>query len=310
MRYAVELVEKLFKGALVLKMNCADACVGLKEKLNELGMVKGDIVYVASDVRGFLFNVSRKYGFSQNIANAALGSLTDVIQDTVGEEGTVLFPVFSWDFCRGRGFDYHKTQGEVGTYSNFILNNRKDFKRTQHPMYSFMVWGKLTDTFCNMTNQDAWGEASPFHYMLEHGGKQLNFNVESYKGLTFIHCIEQWVRVPYRHHKYFFGKYTDANGDTEIRSYSMYVRDIEVDEHTKTTNQYLIDNGAAVTADWDGNALTVVDIAKCYEVAGRDIVDNNGRNTLCFENYDFNYHKKQTLPYEISKIPEDWGSAD
>lgn len=284
-------------------MDLTGICDGLHEKLNETGIQTGDILYVASDIRQFIYTVVSSYG--TEALDEALNILTDEIQHTVGTEGTVLFPVFSWDFCRGKGFDYHKTQGEVGTYSNWILNKRADFKRTQHPLYSFMVWGKNTELFCNMANQDAWGVSSPFYYLMKNGGKQLEFNVESFKGLTFIHCIEQWVKVPYRHPKYFFGRYTDEKGNTEIRSYSMYVRDLDVDEHTKTTHQYLIENNAAIETVWNENKLTVVDIARCYQVVSNDIIHNDGKNNLQFKDYDFHFSDKQTLPYEISTIPED-----
>lgn len=284
-------------------MDVNHICDGLKDKLREIGITSGDTIYVASDIRYFIYTITSKYGVDE--VEKALDVLTNTLQETVGSEGTILFPVFSWDFCRGKGFDYYKTQGEVGTYSNWILNNRKDFRRTQHPMYSFMVWGKKTDLFCNMSNQDAWGVASPFYYLMKNGGKQLDFNVESYKGLTFIHCIEQWVKVPYRHYKYFYGKYTDANGNTEIRTYSMYVRDLDVYEHSKTTHQYLIENGAAVETIWNDNKLTVVDIAKCYDVVKEDIISSDGANNLSFKDYEFHYDAKKTVPYEVSSIPEE-----
>lgn len=278
-------------------------CKGLHDKLIEINVFHGDMLYVASDVRRFIYDVMSTYG--DEYVSVALNCLTDTLQESVGKEGTILFPVFSWDFCRGKGFDYYKTQGEVGTYSNWILNNRKDFRRTQHPMYSFMVWGKETDRFCSMNNQDAWGTASPFYYLMKNGGKQLEFNVEAFKGLTFIHCIEQWVNVPYRHPKYFFGKYRNENGETEIRSYSMYVRDLEVYEHTKTTHQYLMDNDVAVETVWKNNTLTVVNIPQCYKVVADDIIHNDGRNNLSFKDYEFHYDAKKTLQYEVSVIPED-----
>ena len=281
-----------------------ELCSTIEKTLNELGVAKGDLLYVASDIRQFGMNVIRNYGIEA--MDEALKSLTEALQQIVGSEGTILLPAFSWDFCRSKGFDITKTQGEVGSYSNWLLNNRKDFKRTQHALYSFMVWGKLQDFFCNMSNQDAWGVDSPFYYLYEHGGKQLEFNVESFKGLTFIHCFEQWVNVPYRHHKYFFGKYTGINGKTEIRSYSMYVRDLDVYEHTKTTHQYLIDNGAAKETTWQDNKLTVVNIAKAFDVVKDDIINNDGKNNLFFKDYEFHYQgTPQTLPYEISAIPKE-----
>lgn len=283
-------------------MSKSEFCSGLAEKLREVNISEGDMIYVASDVRNFIYEIVSTYG--AEYLDMAFDSLTDTLQDAVGEQGTILIPVFSWDFCRGKGFDYYRTQGEVGTYSNYVLNNRKDFRRTQHPMYSFMVWGRETDRLCSMSNQDAWGAASPFYYFMKNGGRQLEFDVESFRGLTFIHCIEQWVKVPYRHHKYFFGTYRGENNETEIRCYSMYVRDLEVYEHTKTTHRYLMEHGAAAETVWNNNRLTVIDIAKCYEIVADDIVNNDGKNNLSFKDYEFHYHTKQTLPYEVSDIPE------
>ncbi len=283
-------------------MQAGDYCSGLEEKLEEINIKRGDMLYIASDIRNFIYDVMSTYGAEH--LDAALDRLTDVLKDRVGKEGTILFPVFSWDFCRGNGFDHHNTQGEVGTYSNWVLNRRSDFRRTRHPIYSFMVWGKKADLFCGMANQDAWGAASPFYYLMRNGGKQLEFDVEAFHGLTFIHCIEQWVGVPYRHPKYFFGNYTDENGDTEFRCYSMYVRDRNVYEHTKTTHQYLEDNGAALGSVWRNNKLTVVDIAKCKDVVSEDIIHNDGKNNLFFKDYDFHYGGRQTVPYEVGNLPE------
>ena len=285
-------------------MKAVDYFADLPEKLKAAGIKKGDMVYVASDIRKLLYQIVNECGAQTKDRQAEyLGRLTDLLQDAVGADGTLLFPVFSWDFCRGKGFDYYKTQGEVGSYSNWILNNRGDFRRTRHPIYSFMVWGRESGRFCQMNNQDAWGVASPFYFFLNHGGKELEFNVESYKALTFVHCFEQMVKVPYRHPKYFFGNYTDENGNTEIRCYSMYVRDLGVTEHTKATHKYLIDHGVATEENWNENKLTLIDIKKCCRLVSRDITENDGRKTLEFKDYNFKYGTKQTVSYEISDIP-------
>lgn len=70
--------------------------------------------------------------------------LIDAICDTVGEEGTVLIRMFSWDFCHGKGYDARHTSSQVGALGNIALK-RSDFRRTKHPMYSWMVWGNYQD---------------------------------------------------------------------------------------------------------------------------------------------------------------------
>ena len=275
----------------------------LKKILIDLGITKGDILYVSSDVKTLLYNMATEYGVTKKEErDSALNDLIDTFQNVVGTEGTLLFPVFSWDWCRGKGFNIKSTKGEVGALQNWVLDNRDDFKRTRHPMYSFMVWGKDGDYLTSMDNQDAWGHASPFYYLQTHGAKQLLFDIEAYQGLTFGHYVEQEVAVPYRHPKYFFGDYTDENGITEKRMYSMYVRDLNVESGVGIHNDWLIENHVAKRATWEGNALTVVDLQKAYPIIREDMLSNQGKNTLTFAVGTLDWNAKRTVPYEIKGI--------
>ncbi|MBR0079678.1 MAG: AAC(3) family N-acetyltransferase [Synergistaceae bacterium] len=278
--------------------------IALKETLKKCGVVAGDILYVSSDIKTFLFNAAESLGINKkDERNQLLNDFIDCFQETVTDKGTLLFPVFSWDWCRGHGFDVRKTKGEVGTLSNWVLANRKDFQRTQHPMYSFMVWGKDAELLKNMSNQDAWSHSSPFYYFLQNkNAKQLLFNIEAFQGLTFGHFVEQEVRVPYRHPKYFFGCYTDENGNTENRMYSMYVRDIEVESGCNVHNSWLIENKVATHGIWRDNKMVIVDLAKSYPLIKNDMLNNNGENTLIFTKGKLDWTQNQTVLYEIKGL--------
>ena len=235
--------------------------------LKALEIGTGDLLTVSSDIKTLLFRMSTEYNVrGRSERNAALNELIDTLQAAVGTEGTLLFPVFSWDWCRGKGFDLRTTKGEVGTLQNWVLENRPDFLRTRHPMYSFMVWGKDAGILAAMDNQDAWGPASPFRYLHTHGGKNLLFNVESYQALTFCHYVEQEVRVPYRHPK------------------------------------YLAENKAAKKTLWEENILTAVDLPASYPVIRDDILNNRGRNTLTFAGREPDLDAPQTIPFEVKGI--------
>lgn len=276
---------------------------GLAEALDSLGVTKGDILYVSSDIKTFLFRLATEFDIkNKEQRNKILNDLVDEFQSLVSTEGTLLFPVFSWDWCRGKGFNVKNTKGEVGTLSNWVLENRTDFRRTRHPIYSFMVWGKDTALLESMDNQDAWSRKSPFYYFQTHHAKQLLFNIEAFQGLTFGHYIEQEVAVPYRHPKYFFGKYTDEDGITEQRMYSMYVRDIDFESGCGIHNNWLIENGVASRVEWENNQLTVVDLSKSYPLIYNDMVHNNGKNTLTFAKGHLDWTKKQTVSYEVKGI--------
>lgn len=271
--------------------------------LRDVGIVEGDILYVSSDIKTFLFNLATEKNIKTKAdRDKALDEMINVFQEVVTEKGTLLFPVFSWAWCRGNGFDYKHTKGEVGTLSNWVLENRDDFVRTRHPMYSFMVWGKDAEHLRTLDNQDAWSHSSPFHYLQTSKAKQLLFNIEAYQGLTFGHYIEQEVAVPYRHPKYFFGEYIDENRSKETRMYSMHVRDMEIDSACGICNSWLIKKGVAKKSEWNGNILTLVDLSKSYPVIRDDIINNNGKNTLTFANGALNWDNKKTIAYEVKGI--------
>ncbi len=284
-------------------MLCEKTGGELIQALREVGIAGGDILYVSSDVKTFLFNLATEHNVKTRAdRNKALDGLINIFQQAVTEKGTLLFPVFSWDWCRGNGFDYKKTKGEVGTLSNWVLENRSDFVRTRHPMYSFMVWGKDAGYLKSLDNQDAWSRSSPFYYLQASRAKQLLFNIEAYQGLTFGHYIEQEVSVPYRHPKYFFGEYTDENGIRETRMYSMYVRDLKVESGCGICNRWLMEKGVAKAVEWNGNLLTVVDLAESYPVIRDDMVNNEGKNTLTFSGGGLNWDNAPAVPYEVKGI--------
>ena len=275
----------------------------LLDALRKLNIQRGDILYVASDITTLVFNMVNAYGVSgKSEIDAGLDELVDTFQEAVGEEGTLLFPVFAWEWCSRGTHNVKTTKCEEGALANWILKKRSDFVRTRHPIYSFLVWGKDAAYLRSMDNQDAWSHSSPFYYMQMRGAKNLLFNIEPYQGMTFGHYVEQEVQVPYRHIKYFFGDYTDEEGITEKRMYSMSVRDRGVVSGCSIRNDWLIEKSVAERVEWEGNELTLVDLQKSYDVIKDDMVNNNGENTLYFETGELDWSKKQTVLYEVKGI--------
>ena len=259
--------------------------------LDDLGIQKGDILYVGSDIAAMVVEASRELEFaSKQDQTDYLNRLVDEIKNHVTEEGTLLFPVYSWGFCRGEAFDYHKTQGEVGSFNNFV--------RTKHAIYSFMVWGKDAEMLYEMNNQEAWGKASPFYYLHHNGGKELDLNVSGLRSMTFKHYVEMSVKVPYRYPKYFIGNYTDENGVTEERCYSMYVRALDVSCKSSQNNAFFEETKVGQTVPFHNIELHVIDLPKAYEVLKDDLLNNGGANVYHFENYTLCFDNPKEV-YEV-----------
>ncbi|MCI8780256.1 MAG: AAC(3) family N-acetyltransferase [Lachnospiraceae bacterium] len=257
-----------------------------KEKLTECKIGVGDIVYISSDITMMLCWASKNLNV-QTIEerDIFLNQFVNTLQKQVGEIGTLLIPVFTWAFCREGKYDARSTQGEVGMLGNWILSKRKDFIRTRHPIYSFMVWGKDAGLLYDMKNVDSWGENSPFAYLHHNKGKNLLFNTTLSRSFTFLHYVEQSVHVPYRYMKTFCGQYTDWNGNCSQAAYSTYVRDLDIQSRECAKDDCLDDGETAIMICFGVNTLRVVDLEKSYEVIKCNILENGANMWYSFDNY-------------------------
>ena len=275
---------------------------GFFEVCRELGVKEGDVLYVSSDITMLMYRVGKTCQMKTRAEKSVfLNRFVDTLRQLVGESGTIMIPMFTWSFCRGIPFDVKKTPGEVGALGNWILENRADFRRTKHPLYSFLVSGKDTDLLCEMDNEIAWGEDSPFAYLHHQHGKNLLINVSLERCFTFTHYVEQCIKVPYRYLKEFAGTYMDENGVESRRVYKMFVRDLDIDSKQITPDDCLDKAGVAQTLEYDHNSLKLVDLEKAYPVVVDNYLHHNGSDWYDFGDYKIDWEGGQTHPDHFLK---------
>lgn len=273
----------------------------IKDTLAALGIKKGDMLYVPSDATLIMVNAYKMGVKTPTERDRYLNELIDALQQVVGEEGTLLFPVFAWDFCRGNGFNRRTSPGAVGSLNNWILNNRADFIRTQHPMYSFMVWGAKTQLLAQMDNVDGWGDDSPFAYLHHNGGKMLFLSVGLHRGFTMFHYVERVINVPYRYTKAFRGNYIDLDGKCDERVYTMYVRDLDVEMEAYLPDEWFREQGVMQEAQAGDIKLQVVaDLEHACDVVADDFKNHGGEHCYKFKGYQIDWSKGHTHPDDFA----------
>ncbi len=242
------------------------------------GIKEGDVVYVSSDVSR-LFKVCQEHGelFGYH-------DFIDAIIKVVGKEGTVLFPTFNWDFCHDIPFNYKKTMSQTGILGHVAMK-RPDFKRTKHPIYSFAVYGKDQDLLCNMDNVSSFGQDSPFAYLEKVKAHNILVDVPYIHCFTFMHYIEQKVGVTYRYEKMFTGDYIDENKVKQRKSYSMYVRNLDLDVVNDMTEMgNLLDaKRISILQIINGIEFRNVDLAACVPLFEDDIKNNRSKKICKFK---------------------------
>jgi len=79
----------------------------------------------------------------------------------------------------------------------------------------------------NLNNIGAFDIGSPFHFLYEKRAKMISIDIPIQKSFTFVHYVEEMKKVNYRYNKSFTSTYIDKYNKESIRTYDMYVRDIE-----------------------------------------------------------------------------------
>jgi len=153
--------------------------------------------------------------------------ILDSFRLALGEEGTLLLPLFNFDFTKGVPFDLRTTPSQMGALTE-AGRLTPGAVRTGHPIYSFAVLGKNAERFRGVNNFSGYGADSPFALLRQLDAKIAVLNLYDQNSMTFYHHVEEMHGVPYRFHKRFTAPYTDLNGVTEERTYGLFVRNLEM----------------------------------------------------------------------------------
>ena len=263
--------------------------IKLKDLAKHLHINRGDNIFVTSDVKQLLYNLV------SNEDDTDLNILIDGIIDIIGEEGTLVFPTFNWDFCKGVPFDIKKTACKTGTLGKLALK-RDDFKRTKHAIYSFAVWGKGQQAMCSCTNKSSFGYDSPFTYMTDNNFKNLFIDKDFGHSFVYVHyCEEQTGNIPYRYLKDFTAEYTDENGKTSVRTYAMNVRDLDLDV-TNRIDEFEEDFLRADAMEKfvvNDIEYKLVDLKKVFPIICEDVRHNRSRKVCSYIGQDSTEHLKE-----------------
>lgn len=207
-------------------MTKLDAAISsLADEWCKSGVSKGDTLLLHSNIKRTLVRL-RAQGV-KFLPEHVLESFKRALSD----DGTLILPLFNFDFTTKKHFDLRNTPSQMGALSE-IGRLSQNSVRTGHPIYSFAVLGRNAELFRNVDNQSGYGENSPFAQLKELDGKVAALDLEDQDSMTFYHYVEEMNRVDYRYFKEFSGTYIDSKGSESMKTYKLFVRDLERDVRT------------------------------------------------------------------------------
>lgn len=248
------------------------------EKLN---IQKGEVVVVSSNIIRFAHIAQRHEGeFDAHL-------FIDKLQEIIGQEGTLVFHAFNFNLKSGATFDIKNTLPEATGSLSLAAFRRDDFKRTKHPLHSFLVWGKHADYLAKLNNKSSFGVDSPFTFFKEQKAKKISIDLDLVSTLTFTHYVEELEKVNYRYWRKFQMKYIDEDGTNSIKEYFLYGKRLGYVNVINPLLPEFIQKKAIEQYHFNTVEFNVIDLAKTYDIILNDLRNNHGKNVFGFSTKAF-----------------------
>lgn len=186
------------------------------------GLNPGEVVLVHSAVGRVARRLIKAGRPKTGVADDLLASFLEAL----GPEGTLVLPLFNFDFTQGAAFDIRATPSQMGALTE-AGRLHPDAVRTGHPIYSFAVIGAQAERFRGVENFSGYGPDSPFAILRALGGKIAVLDLPDQHSMTFYHHVEEMLAAPWRYPKTFEGDYVGWDGHARRRAFGLHVRDLE-----------------------------------------------------------------------------------
>lgn len=184
--------------------------------LKAAGIRSGDTLFVHSDIGVF----GKLATFDRN---ALLQAHIDLLREAVGNQGTLVFPTFTYSFCKGEPFDPQHSPSTVGILTEYF-RTQPGVVRSSHPIFSVAAKGPLAEELCRV-GADSFDMDSIFGKLRTRQAKLLFWGAP-FHSCTFVHHIEQMHGIPYRYMKTFAGTIRGDGGDSPTEA-TYFVRYLE-----------------------------------------------------------------------------------
>lgn len=215
---------------------------GIIDTLYNVGLEKGDTVFVHSNIAAFgtTENFSRKEAL-----NLFYGAFVEVL----GSEGTLCVPAYFYEYARfGIPYDISLSpvSKELGVFPIFI-NSLPERKRSCNPLAAVAAVGKNADYICEIKNRHNYGEDSAFNRLHKLNAKIVMLGT-TINSVTFCHYIEYHVGVPHMYNKIY--NIPILNNGNVIFDWSISsVRYLNADVSYNTLNEQEIQSTSQVFAE-------------------------------------------------------------
>ena len=178
----------------------------LVNDFKSIGLCLGDMVVVHSSLK------------SMGYVDGGAECVIEALKAVVGEEGTIIFPTFTYSSSYSDSYFSNKDTPSCVGYITEVFRHSDGVIRTNHPTHSVAIWGSRKEELTDGIELDdtPMGVHSPYRKLADFGAKIIMLGC-SLSHNSFMHAMEEEAGVPYalRDHQ----QYTvvDENGNNSVR---------------------------------------------------------------------------------------------
>ena len=239
---------------------------------SKLGSVSNNqLLQLLTDVKAFntdilYIHTALNFGNPSKVLSKKeiLQSLLDVLLEL--KVPTLIFPSYTFSFCNNQGYNVQESKTPMGLLNDYI--RKQDFAiRSIDPLMSNVLIGKNTELVTGI-GKCSVGQNSTFDLLHNSGLKVKFLFLGSILGdcFTYMHYIEEKLKVPYRYKRIFRGQITDL-GNTYKDDYELYVRYSNVFPGLGSYiyENILLERGIALKRKIGDSSITIADEANSFE---------------------------------------------
>lgn len=184
----------------------------ISDSLKNLGADKCDVLYV---------HTALNFGIPMVKKLCLLEELYLIFIDLAVP--TLIFPTFTFSFPNKEDFDVQNSKTPMGLFNEYF-RNQQNVTRSIDPLMSNALLGKNVE-FVTDIGKNSCGKESTFDLLhkTELNVKFLFFGTHVGDCFTFMHYIEDKLKVPYRYERQFFGNIIN-NDIVYTDTYNLCVR--------------------------------------------------------------------------------------
>ena len=185
----------------------------VKNIIHTLGVRKNDNILLHSAL--FRFGVR---SFSDT-------DLLDILLDSVGPNGTLIIPTFTYSFRRNQVYDVNNSMPDkkLGIIAPLALGLAE--YRNECPLFSFCGFGKNVKRILSLKSEYCFGRDSVFASLVDVHCKVLSLGVDYSSGISIFMHFEKQAAVSYREDLVLSGDIIDATGVRQSRRAIHFARD-------------------------------------------------------------------------------------